>query len=241
VARTIIAAGGGGFAMNPSGAPTALDAFILERTGKARPKVCFLPTASGDSASYVARFYRAFSRLDCIPTDLTIIESALPRQPATPYDFAEFLDDQDVIYASGGNTANALAIWRVQELSSELRKAWERGAILCGVSAGMVCWFENAVTDSFGSLDPLDDGLGILPGSACPHYDNDTRRRPTYHRLIKDNDLPAGYAADDGAALVFDGTTLAEVISERPNATAYRVELDASGAVVEQRLAARTI
>jgi dipeptidase E len=241
MSRTIIAAGGGGFSMNPSGTATALDAFVLERTGKARPRVCFLPTASGDSASYVARFYRAFSRLDCIPTDLTIIESALPRQPESPYDFAGFLDDQDVIYAGGGNTANALAIWRVQELSGELRKAWERGAILCGISAGMVCWFENAVTDSFGSLDPLDDGLGLLPGSACPHYDNDTRRRPTFHRLVKDNDLPAGYAADDGAALVFDGTKLAEVVSERDGAAAYRVALDASGNVVEQRIDPRPL
>lgn len=227
--------------MNPDGTATALDSFILERTGKPRPKVCFLPTASGDAASYVARFYRAFSRLDCIPTDLTILESALPRQPDTPYQFAEFLDDQDVIYAGGGNTANALAIWRVQELSGELRKAWERGAILCGISAGMVCWFENAVTDSFGALDPLDDGLGFLPGSACPHYDNDRERRPTFHRLIKGNDLPAGHAADDGAALVFDGTRLAEVVSERAGATAYRVELDASGEVVETRLDARRI
>ncbi|MEJ7600013.1 MAG: peptidase E [Kofleriaceae bacterium] len=238
--RTIIAAGGGGFLMNPDGTPTALDDFILSRARAPRPKVCFLPTASGDSASSVTRFYRAFTRLACTPTDLTVIESTLPRHPAPHARVRDFLADVDVIYTGGGNTANAIAIWRAHGLVAELRHAWEQGTILCGVSAGMVCWFDGAVTDSFGALARLD-GLGFLPGSACPHYDNDHERRPVYHRLIRAGELPPGLAADDGAALVFEGTELAEVVTERPDAYGYRVERAASGDVVEHTLARREL
>ena len=181
---TIIAMGGGGFLMNPWHTATELDHYVLSRAASSRPKICFLPTASGDSASMVVRFYRAFAPLPCLPTDLTIVESALPRQPSSREDVRDFLADVDIIYVGGGNTANALAIWRAQDLMPELRRAWQRGTILCGVSAGMVCWFESAITDSFGELATLPDGLAFLPGSACPHYDNDGRRRPTYHRLI---------------------------------------------------------
>lgn len=228
--------------MNPWHTATALDHYILSRASSPRPKVCFLPTASGDSASMVVRFYRAFAPLPCIPTDLTIIESVLPRQPDARADVRDFLADVDILYVGGGNTANALAIWRAQSLVAELRWAWqERGTILCGISAGMVCWFESAVTDSFGPLDALPDGLGFLPGSACPHYDNDTRRRPTYHRLLQDGTLSDGYAADDGAALVFHGTALHEVVSERESARGYRVELAASGEVTERALAVRSL
>ncbi len=108
---------------------------------------------------------------------------------------------QDVIYVSGGNTANALAVWRLHGVDLALRAAWERGAVLGGVSAGANCWFECCVTDSFGiALDPLHDGLGLLPGSFCPHYDGEERRRPVYRSLV-DGGFPPGYAADDGAAL----------------------------------------
>ncbi len=124
---------------------------------------------------------------------------------------------------SGGNTANALAIWRLHGVDVALREAWERGAVVGGTSAGANCWFECCVTDSFGpALDPLRDGLGILPGSFCPHYDGEERRRPVYRALV-DGGFPAGYAADDFAALHFEGTELREVVSSRPGAQAYRV------------------
>ena len=228
--------GGGGFSMEPDN--PLLDDYILSRARRAKPRVCFLPTASGDAAGYVVRFYRAFAPRDCIATDLMLIGgSNLPRQPANTADLAAFVAEQDVIYCGGGNTANALALWRTHGLDRVLRTAWEAGTILCGVSAGMICWFRASVTDSFGALARLDDGLDLLPFSACPHYDGEAQRRPTYHALVAAG-MPAGYAADDGAALVFEDATLREVVSSRPNAAGYRVELR-DGAIVEDKLPAR--
>jgi dipeptidase E len=224
---------GTGIADNP-----LLDDFILSRARRARPRICFLPTASGDSAAYVVRFYRAFAARDCIATDLMLIGAGnLPRQPEASADLAAFVAAQDIIYVGGGNTANALAMWRVHGLDKALRCAWDAGTVLCGLSAGMICWFTASVTDSFGPLAALDDGLGLLPYSACPHYDGDAARRPRYHALIGAG-MRAGYAADDGAALCFDDDVLREVVTSRPTAAAYHVELR-DGVVAEQRLAAR--
>jgi peptidase E len=235
-ARQIIAMGGGGFSMEPDN--PRLDDYILSRARRSRPRVCFLPTASGDSATYAVRFYRAFAARDCIASDLMLIGGTmLPRQPAETKDLADFVAAQDIIYAGGGNTANALALWRVHGLDRVLRAAWEAGTVLCGVSAGMICWFTASVTDSFGALAPLHDGLGLLPYSACPHYDGDAARRPRYHALLADG-FPAGYAADDGAALCFEGESLREVVASRPDAAAYHVAVR-DGAVVEMRLPAR--
>jgi peptidase E len=128
-----------------------------------------------------------------------------------------------VIYISGGNTANALAIWRVHGFDAILREAWKAGVVLTGWSAGMICWFEAGVTDSFGpQLEGMRDGLGFLPGSACPHYDGEAERRPVYQRLVGEG-FPPGLAADDCVALHFDGTEIAEVVSARANPGAYRV------------------
>jgi peptidase E len=234
--RTIIAFGGGGFAMEPDN--PRLDQYILSRARRRRPRVCFLPTASGDSHGFTLRFYRAFSQHDCIPSDLNLTGGGgVDRRPANTADIPAFLADQDVLYVGGGNTANMLALWRTHGIDRELRTAWEAGTVLCGLSAGMICWFASSVTDSFGRLAPLHDGLGFLPYSACPHYDGDPQRRPTFHRLIREG-LQAGYAADDGAALVFDDHELVEVVSSRPQATGYFVERR-EAEVVETCLPAR--
>ena len=228
--------GGGGFSMEPEN--PLLDDFILSRARRKRPRVCFLPTASGDAPGYIIRFYRNFVRKDCTPTDLTLWGGpTLPRQPENTSDLAAFLAEQDVIYVGGGNTANLLALWRTHDLARLLEQAWRAGTILCGVSAGMICWFRASVTDSFGGLAALNDGLGFLPYSACPHYDGDPARRPTYQRLVAAG-MEGGYAADDGAALWFEGTALREVVSSRPAAAGYRVELR-DGAIAEERLPAR--
>jgi peptidase E len=134
-----------------------------------------------------------------------------------------------------------LAVWRVHGVDRVLREAWEAGVVLCGGSAGSLCWFECGTTDSFdlNQLQPLRDGLGFLPGSHCPHYDGEEQRRPLYHKLIGAG-FPAGYAIDDDAAIHFTGTAIAEVVSSRAGATAYRVERT-NGAVVETPLTARQI
>jgi dipeptidase E len=233
--KQILAFGGGGFSMEAS---TLIDEHVISLARDGSPRVCFVPTASADAAGYITRFYRLFSLLDCIPSDLTLLGAfGLPRRPGTDAEIEEFLCEQDVIYVGGGNTANMLALWRAHGVDRALRKAWESGTVLAGLSAGMICWFECAVTDSYGPLAPMHDCLGLLPGSACPHYDSETQRRPRYHELIADG-LPAGYAADDGVALHFVDDKLHEVVASRPSAQAYRVELQ-GGRVVETALAPR--
>ncbi len=225
--KHIIAMGGGGFSMEPDN--PLLDDFILSLTGKQKPKVCFVNTASGDHEGYTQKFYDAFPAERAEATHLSLFNR-------TVEDLRAFLLAQDVIYVGGGSTANLLAVWRVHGLDAILREAWEAGVVLCGVSAGALCWFEGGSTDSFGSgLSPLRDCLGFLPGSFCPHYDGEALRRSTYHQFIQDG-LPDGYAADDSAALHFVGTELVEAISSQPNARAYRVERQ-KDSVIETPLA----
>jgi peptidase E len=214
-----------------------LDDFILSLARRKRPRVCFVPTASADSATYIAKFYRAFAGR-CDTSDLTLFDPpALPRNPPRTEDLPSFVARQDVFYVGGGSTANLLAMWRTHGLDRLLRKAWRGGAVLAGISAGMLCWFENGLTDSFGGLLALNDGLGLIKGSACPHYDGEAERRPMYHRMIASETSP-GYAADDGAALHFVGRRLKQVVSSRPTAGAYRVSLR-RGKVVEAPLPVR--
>lgn len=231
--RTIVAMGGGGFSMEPDN--PLLDEHVLRLArvarGRRRPRVCFVPTASGDSEGYVAGFYAAFARRS-EATHLALFGRTI-------VDLDAFLLDQDVVYVGGGNTANMLAIWRIHGVDRILARAWEAGVILAGLSAGSICWFESGTTDSFGPLAAFTAGLGLLPGSHSPHYDGEAARRPTYQRLIAERALPAGYAADDGAALVFQGTELVEVVTSRPSARAYRVAPGPAGGVIETELPAR--
>jgi dipeptidase E len=212
-----------------------LQRFIFSLAETAGPRVCFLPTATGDHPDAVARFYRAASRLDCRPSDLPLFH----REVA---DLRSFLLGQDVIWVAGGNTANMLAIWRVHGVDVILREAWEQGVVLCGSSAGMNCWFEASVTDSLSmtELAPLEDGLGFLAGSACPHYDAEAERRPVYRRLVADG-FPAGYAADDGVGIVFEGTERVDVVAHREGASGWWVSRGADGQVSEERLEARAV
>jgi len=214
-----------------------LDDFVLSLSRRRPARVCFLPTASADSPAYVAKFYRAFAGRS-IPTDVTTFDpTAFARHPARTADLQGVLADQDVIYVGGGNTANLLAIWRAHGIDRILRDAWLGGVVMAGVSAGMLCWFRGGVTDSFGGLAALNDGLGLIDATACPHYDGEGERRPTYHRLVAEG-FPGGFAADDGAALYFRGTELVEAVSSRPGAGAYRVAV-ADGQAVESRLDVR--
>ena len=138
-----------------------------------------------------------------------------------------------MIYVGGGSTFNLLTLWRAHGIDRAMREAWRRGIILSsGISAGMICWFECSVTDSFGPLAPLHDGLGLLPGSACPHYGGEPQRRPTYHKLIRGG-FPGGVAADDGAAIHFIGREIHACVSSRRKARAYRVYRAGTGVVEE--------
>ena len=209
----IVAMGGGGFSMDGR----LLDDHVLGLTGKVRPRVCYIPTASGDGPDRIARFQESLGdRAEMSVLGLFWREVE---------DIGRFLLEQDVIYVGGGNTANMLAVWRLHGVDAALRAAWEAGVVLCGLSAGANCWFEACSTDSFGAgLAPLVDGLGFLPGSFCPHYDGEPLRQPTYTRWVAEGALPPGWAADDGVGLHFVGTELHEAVTERPGGRAFRVE-----------------
>ncbi len=211
----IVAFGGGGFSMEAGN--TLLDDYVLGLPGTERPRVCFLPTASGDADHYVVRFYRAFSPARCEPSHVSLF-----RRDRSAPDPAEHLLQQDVIYVGGGNVTSLLGVWRAHGLDDVLRECWRRGIVLCGVSAGSLCWFSDAVTMYQGPPKPVT-GLGFLPHSNCVHVDAEPRRLDAHRELVADGMTP-GYAAEDGAALHFVGTVLHDVVSSRPQAKAHRVD-----------------
>jgi len=205
-----VALGGGGFSEEPG---TALDDYALEASGRDRPRVCFLPTAGGDNSSYIAKFYGAFTGGHCDPSHLPLFNRQID-------DVRSVLLSQDVIYVGGGNTVNLLAVWRAHGLDVVLREAWERGIVLSGLCAGSMCWFESGVTASFGTrLEPFTGGIGLLPGSNCPHY---RHRRDAYMDALRGGMTP-GLAAEDGVALHFVDRRLAAVVASRDDRRAYRV------------------
>ena len=227
----IVAMGGGGFYTD--GDQLLLD-YIFSLTGKDEPRICFVPTASGDSDSYIVGFYEAMNRRSCRPSHLAVFTD---RRIA---DLEQFLLSQDIVYVGGGNTENLLALWRLHGLDDALKEAWKQGVVLCGVSAGATCWFQGGPVDSFGpELQPLTNALALLDGSLCPHYDN-AQRRESFRRFIAAGALPPGLAAEDGAGLRFSGAQLIEAVTSRPDAQAWRVELH-GGAVSETALATRTL
>lgn len=228
--RHVVAFGGGGFSDLER---SPIDEYVLDLTGKERPTVCFLATATGDDARYVVRFYERFGRR-AETSHLSLFATPLP-------DVREQLQGQDIVYVGGGNTASMLGVWRAHGVDAILRQTWERGTVLCGVSAGGMCWFEGGVTDSVGpELGALTDGLGLLAGSFCPHLDSEPGRRAVFHRLVAHGALPNGYALDDGVAMSFVGSELVETVSERPGASAIRVEL-VEGQVVETPIVPRPL
>lgn len=212
--RQIIAMGGGGFSMEPEN--PLLDQYILAQSNKPRPKICFIPTASGDADSYIEKFYDFFNQQECAPSHLSLFK------PATR-DLERFVLEQDIIYVGGGNTKNLLVLWKEWGLDGILRKAWEQGIVLAGLSAGSICWYEEGVTDSYGDkLEPLQ-ALGFLKGSHCPHYDGEAERRPTYRQFVDQGFLQAGIAADDGVAVHYIDEDIKRIVSSRPTAKAYWV------------------
>jgi dipeptidase E len=230
--RRIVAMGGGGFGDRP-GDP-ALDRYILEVAGLPFPKVCLLPTASGDPEEQIARFYRAFADLPCEPSHLSLF-----RLGTRPVDLSTVLLGQDVVYVGGGSLLNLLAIWRAHGVDAILREAWERGIVLCGASAGSMCWFTAGVTKSHGPPRAVA-GLGFLPGSNSVHYHEEPERRPSFLEAVRSETAPPGCGVDDGVALLFAGTELVEAVSERPSAGAWWVE-GTEGGVIEAPLPVRRL
>jgi len=232
--RWIVASSGGFVGTGLWGVmrPGRIFARALELSGKDRPRVLFILTASGDDPQYLAAMYSALADTNCDVDHL-----ALFPQPNRPVD--EAIDKADVIWVGGGSVANLLALWRLHGLDTALRRAWEAGTVLGGVSAGSICWHVGGPTDSFGKqLAPVTDALAFLPYGNGVHYDSEEQRRPLLHELVASRTLPDSYATDDRVAIVYRGTEPVEVITDVPDtdAAAYRVTLSANG-VVEERLA----
>ena len=230
--RHIVAIGGGGLRRDPG--DNALRQYLLDLTGRERPKVCFVGTASGDDRDYAEQVAAAFEGMTCQLSRLTVLSPmALPPE--------DHLADQDVVYVGGGNAFYMLVLWRSYGLDRHLRRAWERGTVMCGVSAGSMCWFEQGIRAvSESEFQPLTPFLGLLSGSSCPHYNSQPARRKAYLEMVGDGRLTDGYAIGDGSALHFTGTTLREAVEFRTGSAAYRVERH-DGLAVEERLPARFI
>jgi peptidase E len=205
--------------------------YFLQQTKRKKPNVLYIGTATGDAEAGRLRFYAGFSQFDCKPAHLSFFAR-------TPGDLESYVCDRDAIFVGGGNTRSMLAVWRDWGLDKHLRTAWENGVVLGGGSAGSICWFEHGVTDSIaGPLTALPC-LGLLQGSNCPHYDSEPQRRPTFQKLVASGRVPNGVAADDGVALHYVDGQLAQAVSNRPHARAYRITRSGKTAI-ERRVATR--
>jgi len=214
---------------------TALDRFVLTLTGRPMPKICFLPTASGDPREQVMRFYERFEAWPCEPSVLSLFHLAGSRT-----DPVEHLLSQDAIYVGGGSMRNMLAVWREHGVDDAMRVAWERGVVLAGLSAGAMCWFEGGISRSAGAAESVA-GLGLLPGSLSVHLDGEPDRLLAYRAAVAHGELPAGHVAADGAALVYSGPRLAECVASRPDARVVHLSPDGLGGVRERELPVRLL
>ena len=205
--------------------------YMAQLTGKPRPKICYLPTASADGETGILNFYRHCAPLNVEPSDqASFIESTSQKRS-----WEEVFLSVDAIVVSGGNTLNQQAIWKAQGIDVVLRKAWDQGVILGGASAGSLCWFEEGTTDSRPKELSIVKCLGFLKGSHCPHYDVEPLRRPLYLRLVGSGEMKPGYAVDNDAGIYFEETDVKRVVTIRPGAKAYYVSA-VGGKAVEKPL-----
>ncbi len=219
-----------------SDSPAPLLAFAARLTGAQAPKTCVLNTASADDPGAYLRMYELLA-----PVSGRIRHLRLFPMPNVS-DPADLLLSQDLVFVGGGSVANMLAVWRVHGIDQVMRQAWQAGVVLSGVSAGAICWFAGGTTDSFGpDLRPYTEGIGLIGGSYCPHYNSEPQRRPLFQSLIGKAALPAGIACDDGAAAHYADDELAEIVADRPAARGYRVTPAGDDAAIEVELPTRQL
>jgi peptidase E len=226
--RKILIAGGG--------YGTAFIRYMATLTGKTRPKLLYLPTASADSQSGIISWFRSCAPLDVHP----LAQESFIASTKQAQSWEEILLTVDGIVASGGNTLNQQAIWKAQGIDLILRQAWDRGIVLGGASAGSLCWFEEGTTDSRPKELTVVKCLGFLKGSHCPHYDREPARRPLYRKLIASGEMKPGYACDNDAGIYFEDNDVKRVVSTRAGAKVYYVSAS-GGAAVEKVLEPETI
>ena len=209
--RKILIAGGG--------FGTAYIRYMAQLTGKPRPKLCYLPTASADSAAGIITWFRNCAPLNVEPS----VQESFIASTRQLRSWEDVFLSVDGIVVSGGNTLNQQAIWKAQGIDFVLRQAWDRGIVLGGASAGSLCWFEEGTTDSRPQVLTTVQGLGFLKGSHSPHYDAEPGRRPLYQKLIGSGEMKPGYACDNDAGVYFEDNVVKRVVSTRAGAKVYYV------------------
>jgi peptidase E len=227
--RRILAIGGGGFLMED--APSPIDAHVLRIAGKAKPRVCFVPTPSGDLPEHIEKFHAAFARDVCVPSHLAFFRK--PSLGSVPLaSFRQHLLTQDAVYVGGGNTKSALGVWREWGADEAFAEAYAAGVLLVGMSAGAMCWFEGGLTDSYwgAGYQPLPC-LGLLPGGCGVHYHSDPERVSRLHAAVAASAVPPSVAIDDFAAVLFENEAVSNAFTWAPGAGAYRVALDGGRAL----------
>jgi dipeptidase E len=227
IRRRILALGGHDFDRRVGN--DAICDLIVELADSPRPRICLLPTASGDPEDQIARFRRSFAERDCLPEVISLF-----RLGENPVDLREELLGQDVIYAGGGSMVNLVAIWRAHGLDEILRECWGEGILICGQSAGAMIWFQGGITSSQGE-PAAAEGLGLLPGSACVHYLTEPVRRRRFLRAIATGELKGGLGLEDQTGALFEGTQLVETITARDGAEVWEASLDGAGVVETER------
>ena len=223
--KQIIAIGGGGFGRNPKNLD--IESYIIDNARVSRPKICFIPTATGEDKSYIVNFYKAFSKLHCIPSHLEFFAR-------TP-DLRNLILDQDIVFVGGGNTKSMLAVWNEWGLPNLLKQAYINGAVLAGVSAGAICWFNRGVTDSWANSLKIMDCLGFVDGNCCPHYDEEEERRPSVHKFLKNGKLEQCYAIEGGCAIHCVDDEIQNAVSFAPNKKAFFITTH-NGIITEKEL-----
>ena len=216
--RQIIAIGGGGFGRDPN--HRKIEQYIIDQAHNDNPSVLFLPTASAEDKIYIDNYYECFGALSCKPTHISFF-SRTPRLNG-------LFNKADIIYVGGGNTKSMLAVWREWKVDILLRRAYERGVVMAGVSAGAICWFTQGITDSWASNLNTLDCLGFLDGMCCPHYLEESDRKPTVHKMLQDGKAMTGYGIDGGSAVHFINEKFERSISFYLERKAYFIEKDNS-------------
>ncbi len=209
----IIVIGGGGFGRNPES--PVIEKYIIDQAKSSSPKITFFPTASAENENYIENYYKAFSEINCEPSHVSLFSR-------TP-DIEKIIDESDIIYVGGGNTKSMLAVFREWGIDRLLIKANQNGKILAGVSAGMICWFEQGVTDSWSDELKIINCLGILPGCSCPHYDGEEDRRPSVHQFVLDSQVESCLSIEDGAAVHYKNNVIYKSISFYKDKNVYDV------------------
>jgi peptidase E len=217
--KRILALGGGGFLMENRHSP--IDQYIVKLAGQARPRICFVSTPNGDLPEGIDKFYEAYGPLNCEPSHLAFFRKPGPGAIALS-SIEDALLAMDVIYVGGGNTRSALGVWREWGLQEVFQRALASGALLCGMSAGAICWFESGLTDSGAALQPLRC-LGFLGGACSVHYHSDPLRKAMLHELVAARVLTEGIGIDDYAGVLYEDGRIAKVLSWRRGAAAHRV------------------